>query len=155
MNLPFIEEKEIRNQTSGIGLKLPVSVWSGNPPRVLVVDDDAGVRGLVRNVLRRAGYHIEEAANGLEAIQKTKRDRFDAVVLDLMMPIVSGFDVIRFIEQDRPNVKFVVVMTAAADGVLAAVDSPVVQSKLRKPFEISHLIDAVRACVSEFSPSLS
>ena len=152
MNPPLIEEKEIRNQTLGIGLKPPVRVWSGNPQSVLVVDDDAGVRGLVRNLLRREGYHVEEAADGHGAIQKIERDRFDAVVLDLMMPTVSGFDVIRFIEQDRPNAKFVVVMTAAAEGVLAALDSPVVQAKLRKPFEITHLIEAVRACVNEFSP---
>ena len=60
-----------------------------NRPRVLVIDDEADVRGLVRDLLERAGYDVSDAADGREGLRSFFESRPDAVVLDVTMP---GFD---------------------------------------------------------------
>ena len=63
--------------------------------RVLVVDDDPSIRRMIMAALRREGYSFSEAANGKEALETMRRDPPDIVILDLMMPIVSGWEVLR------------------------------------------------------------
>lgn len=60
---------------------------------VLVVEDDAALRGMYRTALRMAGYVVQEAANGLEALRVLDADPPDLVVLDLGLPVVSGLTV--------------------------------------------------------------
>ncbi|HWN67048.1 MAG TPA: response regulator, partial [Haliangium sp.] len=62
--------------------------------RILIVDDDDAIRALVVTVLRRRGYRLDTARNGLEALEKLKNCRYSLVVLDLMMPRMSGYDVL-------------------------------------------------------------
>ena len=114
--------------------------------RVLVVDDDTALRRLVRTILTREGYEVDEAYGGREALEKIAWADYDAIVLDLMMPEISGFDVLNAISQVRPNSKCVVVISAAAPQAISEADSPLVRARLRKPFEISELIAAVHGC---------
>ncbi|PYQ36246.1 MAG: two-component system response regulator [Acidobacteria bacterium] len=114
--------------------------------RVLVVDDDTPVRRLMRTVLAREGYQVDEAYGGREALEKIAWDGYDAIVLDLMMPEISGFDVLSAISQVRPNSECVVVISAAASQRIGEAESPLIRARLRKPFEISDLVAAVRGC---------
>jgi DNA-binding NtrC family response regulator len=120
--------------------------------RVLVVDDDTAVRRLVQTVLTREGYEVDEAYGGRDALEKIAWDGYDAIVLDLMMPEISGFDILSAISQVRPNSKCVVVISAAAPQAISEADSPIVRARLRKPFEISDLIAAVRSCSNGDQP---
>jgi len=116
--------------------------------KVLVVDDDAGLRGLLQALLSHAGFSVEVAAGGAEAIAALKRTMYDAVVLDLMMRGVSGFDVIAHLEKNHPIRKCAVVISAASPAVLSsACKSPMVERVIRKPFDMSELVDAVHKCV--------
>ncbi len=67
---------------------------------ILVVDDDEGIRSLLKQELGEAGYNIEEAANGKEAIAKVRTVRPDLIVLDVMMPEMNGFDVAAVLKND-------------------------------------------------------
>jgi CheY-like chemotaxis protein len=69
-------------------------------PLVLVVDDVADTRRLMRRVLERASLRVAEAATGEAALSTIRRDRPDAVVLDLRLPGMSGFDVARAVRAD-------------------------------------------------------
>lgn len=69
-------------------------------PRVLVVDDEAANRSLMTRTLEPAGFAVLTAAGGREAIELTKSERPDLVLLDLMMPEVSGFDVVEALRTD-------------------------------------------------------
>ena len=100
----------------------------------------------MRTVLAREGYQVDEAYGGREALEKIAWDGYDAIVLDLMMPEISGFDVLSAISQVRPNSKCVVVISAAASQRIGEAESPLVRARLRKPFEISDLVAAVRGC---------
>lgn len=72
--------------------------------RILVVDDEPDITGLVAYHLARAGYRVSTAASGAEAIRSAMAERPDVVILDLMLPGVSGYDVLADLRQ-RPETK--------------------------------------------------
>jgi CheY-like chemotaxis protein len=117
------------------------------PLPVLVVDDDKTIRNLVVRVLRREQYETAEAVDGAEALERLRERPFAAMVLDLMMPIMSGIEVIRYLEShDDAGAPCVIVITAASERELRQVQSALVHAVLRKPFELPGLIAAVRDC---------
>jgi signal transduction histidine kinase/CheY-like chemotaxis protein len=69
-------------------------------PRILVVDDDENIRSLLQQELGEAGYDIQLAGNGREAIASVRRERPDLVILDVMMPEMNGFDVAAVLKND-------------------------------------------------------
>ncbi len=113
---------------------------------VLVVDDDASIRGLVRIVLRRERFEVDEASNGNEALARLRIKKYDAVVLDLMMGPGNGFEVLDALNDHRPGEKCVIVVTAATPAVIDDLRSDNVFAKLRKPFDINELVGQVRRC---------
>jgi CheY-like chemotaxis protein len=100
---------------------------------VPVVDDDAAIRTLVTRVLVRAGFAVTEAVDGQVAIEKLATEHFDAVVLGLMMPHATGFDVIAYIRERLTSRQCVIVVSAAAERLVNTVHDTVVRAKLRKP----------------------
>ncbi len=73
---------------------------NGTHGTILVVDDEEGIRSLLRQELTEAGYNIEEAANGKEALAKIRKVRPDLILLDVMMPEMNGFDVAAILKND-------------------------------------------------------
>jgi DNA-binding response OmpR family regulator len=118
-----------------------------NGKRVLVVDDDLGIRRLARIVLTREGCAVDEARNGHEAILAINERRYDAMVLDLMMPVLSGVEVIHHLEEAGIRRPFVVMMSAASERELSKISSEVVHSVVRKPFDLGDLVRAVNQCI--------
>lgn len=115
--------------------------------RALIVDDNDSIRRLVVRVLQRSQVETEEASDGAEALRKIDADDFDVVVLDLMMPRHSGFDVIRELREKRPEVlKKVIVMTAAADKTTEGIEDEVC-AVVTKPFSITDLTQTVERCI--------
>ncbi|HYK01237.1 MAG TPA: response regulator [Thermoanaerobaculia bacterium] len=115
---------------------------------VLVVDDDQSIRGMVRSVLHREGFEVADVASGNEAIAPLNEKPYDAIVLDVMMGDGSGHDVLQALASMRPAVKCVVVVSAASAATIEKVDQANVQAKLRKPFDISELVEAIRECLT-------
>lgn len=114
--------------------------------RILVTEDDPNILRLVETILRHAGYDVETASGGQEALTKISLTPFDALVLDLMMPDVSGFDVLARIP--LRIAPFVIVMSAAAHSVVADVVQGNVFAALHKPFDVSDMVETVRACLA-------
>jgi CheY-like chemotaxis protein len=77
--------------------------------RVLIVDDDRDVRELLVETFQLAGFEVLAAANGLEALLSVKRERPDAVVLDLMMPRLGGVEALKRIRSYNPGIRVLVV----------------------------------------------
>ena len=115
---------------------------------VLVVDDDDAIRTLIARVLLRAKYDVEQAGNGYEALAKLRTRRFQTVVLDLMMPMMSGFELVEYLgSHDDAGAPCVVIVSAAGERDLKTINSPLVRSVLRKPFDLPELLEAVEKCV--------
>jgi DNA-binding NtrC family response regulator len=117
------------------------------PKRILVVDDDASINRLVTTVLRREHYQVDTASGGLEAIAKIELTQYDVVVLDLMMPDVNGTDVLKRLAVRAPQIKCVVIMSAASRFDIASSMNSNVFAALPKPFDIEALITAVAGCI--------
>lgn len=80
--------------------------------KVLIVDDEKDTRKLVRLTLERRGWTVMEAAGGEEALELLSKEHFDLVLLDIMMPRVSGYDVLRRMRPDERRLTKVVFLTA-------------------------------------------
>ena len=117
-------------------------------PRILIADDNQEILRLVSRVLSTEGYEIEVVEDGAMAIEKINAGTFDAILLDFMMPLASGFEVIDWIEENRPEVAAacVIVMTAAVNE-LRKFDTSKVYAAIAKPFDIFTLRDTVRRCI--------
>jgi CheY-like chemotaxis protein len=113
---------------------------------VLIVDDDASIRTMVRAVLQHDGFEVEEVESGNDAIARIREQQYGVVILDIMMGRGSGQDVLRTLAIERPDVKCVVVISATSQPNLDKIEVSNVKIKLRKPFNIADLLDAVHAC---------
>ena len=117
---------------------------------VLVVDDDDAIRTLISRVLLRADFDVAQAGNGSEALAKLRARRFQTVVLDLMMPVMSGFEVVEYLRtNDDAGAPCIVVVSAAGERDLQSITSPLGRSVLRKPFDLPELLAAVEKCARD------
>jgi signal transduction histidine kinase len=106
-----------------LGVSLRVNFGPNHPPTaeselmgaVLIVDDSAADRALLRTILGRAGYTIYEVANGSEAVRKAREVRPHIVILDVNLPDLSGLDVCRAIRADREIAGVPVLMLTVRD----------------------------------------
>jgi DNA-binding NtrC family response regulator len=112
---------------------------------ILIVDDDAGIRRLLGVMLQRQSFETEEASNGLEAMERIRQRRYDAIVLDLMMGPGSGFDVLDQLKDLRPD-RCVVVLSASSERTIDDADGPNVFARIRKPFDVTQLLDQINSC---------
>jgi len=118
------------------------------PIRVLVVDDDPSIRRMMIAALRREGYTFIEAANGKEALDQMRQIHPAVVILDLMMPMVSGWDVLRERSSDPELAAIpVIVVSANRTAELASAVDKGICAFLPKPFDINVLTSLVRSCI--------
>lgn len=117
--------------------------------RVLVVDDDRAIRDLVKTLVARHGFVIDAANDGTEAWTLIAENVYDAVLLDLMMPSMNGFDLVDHLRRERPSlVPRIVIMTAfSRGGKMPVVEG--VHSMLRKPFDIGELLEHINDAARE------
>ena len=127
----------------------PESTSKGERPFcVLVVDDDVNIRKMIVAALRRDGYAFLEAGNGLEALDLMRARHPDVVVLDLMMPVLSGWDVLQQRAHDEALLAMpVIVVSANRDPELATAMNQGICAFLPKPFDIGALSALVRSCL--------
>lgn len=108
-------------------------------PRILIADDDASIRGLLRVIAERSGVLADEAANGADALELLDRNTYDLLLLDLAMPWVNGFDLIERVRHKarRPAI---IVLSAFSRQALGELDPSIVQCIVRKPFDVDLLM---------------
>jgi CheY-like chemotaxis protein len=117
---------------------------------VLVVDDDPSIRKMIIAALRRGDvpYSFLEAPNGREALDLMRAEHPDVVVLDLMMPVLSGWDVLRErADDDALRAIPVIVVSANRDPEVVTAVNAGICAFLPKPFDISALSALVRSCI--------
>jgi len=116
--------------------------------RILVAEDDPSIRRLLATILRRASYEVDTAANGRDAIEKTKQTDYDVIVLDLMMPVMTGVEVLAMLAVREPKPRFVVIMSAAPHDAIARASGANVFATLQKPSAINEIVATVDACIA-------
>ncbi len=113
---------------------------------VLIVEDDVTLRTLIATVLRRAGLKTDEANDGVEGIDHLERTDYSVVLLDLIMPNMSGHEVIAHLNKRTVgDVPVVIVMTGSAEKSFRDLDDSIVTIFLRKPLDIDSLLSVVKS----------
>jgi signal transduction histidine kinase len=115
-------------------------------PRILVVEDDAGTRELVRQALESNGYVVEVAPDGKKALEVVAANPPALVILDVMLPVLDGFSVVERMKAELPNGGPPVVMLTIVDEPERAARLGV-EAYLHKPFDTDELLRRVRRLV--------
>lgn len=116
--------------------------------KVLIVDDQYGIRLLLYEVFSKEGYQTFSAANGKEAIDIVQKESPDIVLLDMKIPGMDGLEILKHIKKIIPDIK-VIMMTAYGElDMLQEANSYGVITHFTKPFDIEQLRDAVRAILN-------
>lgn len=121
------------------------------PATVLIVDDDAAIRRLLRNTLERAGYAIVEAVNGAAAIAEAKARVPDAILLDLGLPDRDGLGLVPLL-QGEGRVLLVVSAREATEEKIAALDLGA-DDYVTKPFDTEELLARLRVALRHRAPA--
>ena len=109
-------------------------------PRILVADDEAGVRGFLRAVLEEGGYQVTEAADGKQALQQARAGQVDLVITDLVMPTQEGIETIRGLRKEMPGIGIIAITGKAEEPYLRMAQMLGADAVLTKPVSAELLL---------------
>lgn len=110
--------------------------------RLLVVDDEKPIRQLLARIAQRAGFEVDTANDGVEALEKLQQREYAIAIIDLMMPRLSGYELVQKISMLSPR-PVVLVATAMSNGDVANLDDSMVRRVIKKPFDIDAVARAL------------
>ncbi len=114
---------------------------------VLVVDDAAFMRMMIRDILSKEGYVIHEAVNGRDAIEKYEEIRPDLVTMDITMPEMSGIDALRAIRDKDPSARVLIVSAMGQQRMIVEALESGAMDFLVKPFQPTKVLETVKKCL--------
>jgi two-component system KDP operon response regulator KdpE len=115
--------------------------------KILIVDDEAAIRRGLRGTLNGLGFESAEAARAEEALSLVRTSRFDAILLDLMMPGIGGVETCRRVRQILPRLPILVIsVNDSEDGKVEALDAGA-DDYITKPFSVKELMARLRAAI--------
>ena len=120
-----------------------------DPAAVLIVDDDDSTQGLLSAVVRRLGLRPLNAGDGRQALTMIAADRPSAIVLDLLMPKINGFELLRHFKRNSPELLARTIVVSAASGRLVddCREIELVWRFFRKPLDIDQFGRALLDCI--------
>ena len=120
--------------------------------RMLVVDDDAQIRALLQHVGERCGFEVDTARDGVDAVELLNANRYAVALIDLMMPRLSGYEILEQRNGTAGRPKFIVV-TAMTDEYIARITADLADAIVRKPFDVGMLTSIIRAVTATMAAS--
>jgi CheY-like chemotaxis protein len=130
--------------------RLPLA--PGVRPRVLVIDDERNVRVFISDLLKDLGYETDEADNGLQGIALLEQRPYDLIITDLLMPHLTGWDVVNAVRGRGPRMPIIMISGFATDDDVRQAMRVGVRL-LHKPFSVAELQRAIREVLTaEVSP---
>ncbi|SEU00195.1 Response regulator receiver domain-containing protein [Stigmatella erecta] len=115
--------------------------------RLLLVDDEAAIVEALQDILSDEGYAVEAAFNGEEALQRLHAARPDLMLMDLMMPVMDGRELLRRVRQD-PSLHDLPVVVMSA-GRITDEERQAASATLAKPFELEVLLETLQKHLPE------
>ncbi|MBW4090669.1 MAG: response regulator [Proteobacteria bacterium] len=115
--------------------------------KILVVDDEFGVGELLREVLDEEGHAVRLAINGRQGLEQMAVERPDVVILDFMMPVLNGGDVLKAMREDPKLADIPVIVTSSLPEATVAERAPGYTAFVRKPYQIGTIVARVAAAL--------
>jgi len=106
------------------------------------VDDDAAIRKLLQRIAIRAGFDVDTAPDGLVALEMMRAKHYAIAIIDLMMPRLSGYELVAKIGEMNPR-PCLIVASAATDAKMQSLDDSLVRTVIKKPFDIDAVAKAL------------
>jgi DNA-binding NtrC family response regulator len=128
-----------------------VAIMNEQSNHVLVVEDNEAVRDMLALSLKQAGYHVEKASDGVEALGEMKQRRFDVVVTDYRMPCMNGLQFLSLSKVFWPNTPVVMVSGEESDEIADVAMRQGAFTWLHKPYERSLLLQILRMAIQQSS----
>lgn len=119
--------------------------------RILIADDDTDLNEMLSDFLITQNYEVESVFNGKDAIQKVQSEKFDLILLDVMMPYIDGYHVAYEISNNfSENAPKIIIMTSrdiASEKGIASLSGA--SETLQKPFQLNELLDKIKKTIGE------
>ena len=116
-------------------------------PRILIVEDDLATRDMLRRILELEGCELDLVPDGEKAVGALAQHKYDAIILDIALPRMSGTDVMEYIASTTPEVLNSIVVVTGLDVVEIRKLFPEICETLSKPVMPGKLISSVRRCL--------
>ena len=110
---------------------------------VLIVEDDESIRDVIGIALQSEGFSVRVASNGLQGLEEVERQRPDVILLDMLMPVMNGWEFHNRYSMTPGPYAPIIVLTAAPDAASRAAEVNA-DDFIAKPFDLKNLIDLVR-----------
>ena len=114
---------------------------------ILVVDDAAFMRMMIRDILIREGYTIQEAVNGRDAVEKYTESRPDLVTMDITMPEMDGIEALLAIKERDPGARILMVSAMGQQKLIVEALEAGALDFLVKPFQPTKVLETVKKCL--------
>ncbi len=118
------------------------------PKKIMVVDDEAGIRNLLFEVLSEKGFHVTLAKDGQDSLTQMGKGRFDLLITDINMPRLDGIELLRRMKRAGREERVIVMTGEPMDKIRLIKDVPVVHAHLTKPFHMNKLLEAVSSALA-------
>ncbi len=138
----------VREATQHSGLEIAHGLTVQASPKVLIVEDDGGIRGMLSVALRREGLVVDAVADSEDALRLVRESEYAVILLDLMLPRLNGVEFLDEFRKALPSAQTVVfVMTAFDDASIRRLGPIKVEAIIKKPFDVPRLVEMVREVV--------
>ena len=114
-----------------------------NNIRILIVDDEHNMRGMLLAIFNHHGYKTAAASNGLEALELFKKESFDLVISDVTMPKMDGFELLAAIQSMKPGTKIILFSGICTDDRARQAKEKGASAFIHKPFELTQMTGIV------------
>ncbi|HVP40392.1 MAG TPA: response regulator [Candidatus Krumholzibacteriaceae bacterium] len=116
----------------------------GEHTRIIIVDDDEGIRETLAAILQEEGYQVDTAENGKEAIEKTNAKFYNLALIDIRLPDIEGIDLLKEIKETVPKIRKIIItgyptLQNAIEAVNSGADAYVL-----KPFDIEKVLKIIK-----------
>jgi two-component system, NtrC family, response regulator PilR len=122
---------------------------ANEPSRIIVLDDEPGIRELLGMILNKNGYMVETVADGNEAINRMENDLYDLAVLDIVMPTLNGIDVLRTINEKSPETSVIMITAYASHETALEAMKLGAYDYIAKPFKFDELKKVIEGALEK------
>jgi DNA-binding response OmpR family regulator len=116
--------------------------------KVLIVEDDSFLQGLAANKLQKSNFDVTSTGNGEQAMTALEKEKFDAILLDLMLPDMSGFDILKGLKESHKKIPVIVFSNLSEDkDIKKAMDLGAEEYLVKANFTLEELVEKIKKVV--------
>lgn len=149
-------DSPVRSEThrlSGLSTFVPPRADAEAPPVVLIAEDHEDSRDALRTLLEALGYQVRVAGNGAQAVEVARAEKPDLILMDMMMPLVDGFEATRTLRGDAAFAAVPIVAITAMEGAREAVFEAGCSDVVVKPIDIRAFLTRLPGWLAQTRPS--